>query len=107
MCVCVCVLVVVVVVVWWGVFDICHKKVVFFLRLPLKKIYIQQIRSKLEQSAVVWHSSLTQKCKDKLERVQKSAFRIILECNESSEFTIIGGEEGVPVSKICKKVSAS
>ena len=44
----------------------------------LKMIYIQQIRSKLEQSAVVWHSSLTQKCKDKLERVQKSAFRIIL-----------------------------
>ena len=44
----------------------------------LKKIYIQQIRSKLEQSAVVWHSSLTQKCKNKLERVQKSALRIIL-----------------------------
>ena len=44
----------------------------------LKKIYILQIRSKLEQSAVVWHSSLTQKCKKKLERVQKSALRIIL-----------------------------
>jgi hypothetical protein len=44
----------------------------------LKKIYILQIRSKLEQSAVVWHSSLTQKCKDRLERVQKSALRIIL-----------------------------
>ena len=44
----------------------------------LKKIYIQQIRSKLEQSAVVWHSSLTQRCKQKLERVQKSALRIIL-----------------------------
>ena len=44
----------------------------------LKKIYIQQIRSKLEQSAVVWHSSLSQKCKDQLERVQKSALRIIL-----------------------------
>ena len=42
------------------------------------KIYILQIRSKLEQSAVVWHSSLTQKCKNKLERVQKSALRIIL-----------------------------
>ena len=39
----------------------------------LKKIYIQQIRSKLEQSAVVWHSSLSQKCKDQLERVQNSA----------------------------------
>ena len=44
----------------------------------LKKIYILQIRSKLEQSAVVWHSSLTQKCKNKLERVQKSALRLIL-----------------------------
>ena len=44
----------------------------------LKKIYILQIRSKLEQSAVVWNSSLTQKCKNKLERVQKSALRIIL-----------------------------
>ena len=36
------------------------------------------MRSKLEQSAVVWHSSLTQKCKNKLERVQKSALRVIL-----------------------------
>ena len=44
----------------------------------LKKIYILQVRSKLEQSAVVWHSSLTQKCKNKLERVQKSALRIIM-----------------------------
>ena len=44
----------------------------------LKKIYILQIRSKLEQSAVVWHSSLTQKCKNRLERVQKSALRLIL-----------------------------
>ena len=32
----------------------------------------------MEQSAVVWHSSLTQRCKQKLERVQKSALRIIL-----------------------------
>ena len=32
----------------------------------------------MEQSAVVWHSSLTQKCKSKLERVQKSALRVIL-----------------------------
>ena len=44
----------------------------------LKKICILQIRSKLEQSAVVWHSSLTQKCRNKLERVQKSALRVIL-----------------------------
>ena len=37
-----------------------------------------QIRSKLEQSAVVWHSSLTQKDKNDLERVQKSALKLIL-----------------------------
>ena len=37
-----------------------------------------QIRSKLEQSAVLWHSSLTQKCENSLERVQKSALKIIL-----------------------------
>ena len=47
-------------------------------KCDLRKIYILQIRSKLEQSAVVWYSSLTQKCKNKLERVQKSALRIIL-----------------------------
>ena len=44
----------------------------------LKKIYMLQIRSKLEQSAVVWHSSLTRKNSDDLERVQKSALRLIL-----------------------------
>ena len=44
----------------------------------LKKIYILQIRSKLEQSCVLWHSSITQKCEENLERVQKSALRIIL-----------------------------
>ena len=37
----------------------------------LKKIYILQIRSKLEQSSVLWHSSLTKKCEDNLARVQK------------------------------------
>ena len=47
-------------------------------RQDLKKIYILQIRSKLEQSAVLWHSSLTQKCRNKLERVQKSALRIVM-----------------------------
>ena len=44
----------------------------------LKKIYILQIRNKLEQSYIVWHSSITQKCEDNLERVQKSALKIIL-----------------------------
>ena len=44
----------------------------------LKMIYMLQIRSKLEQSAVVWHSGLTDKNKRNLERVQKSALKIIL-----------------------------
>ena len=44
----------------------------------LKSIYILYIRSVLEQSAVVWHSSLTQQNTEDLERVQKSAFKIIL-----------------------------
>ena len=44
----------------------------------LKNIYVLFIRSQLEQSAVVWHSSLTEKNKNDLERVQKSAFKIIL-----------------------------
>ena len=37
-----------------------------------------QIRSKLEQSAAVWHSSLTKKDSRDLERVQKAALKVIL-----------------------------
>ena len=63
-----------------------NKRMIFLHKLSrftrnkkdLRKIYILQIRSKLEQSAVLWHSSLTQKCEDSLERVQKSALKIIL-----------------------------
>ena len=50
----------------------------------LKEIYILFIRSILEQSAVVWHSSITNEEKESLERVQKSALRIILGHNYSS-----------------------
>ena len=42
----------------------------------LKDIYILFIRNILEQSAVVWQSSLTNEKKMDLERVQKSAIRI-------------------------------
>ena len=42
----------------------------------MKTIYILFIRSLLEQSAPVWHSSITHS--DDLERVQKSALKIIL-----------------------------
>ena len=44
----------------------------------LKQIYYSRIRCKLEQSAAVWSSSLTQRNIKDLERVQKSAVRIIL-----------------------------
>ena len=44
----------------------------------LKKNYVLFIRSQLEQSAVVWHSSLTEQNKSDLERVQKSALKMIL-----------------------------
>ena len=44
----------------------------------LKNIYILFIRSILEHSATVWHSSLTQENSNDLERIQKSATKIIL-----------------------------
>ena len=44
----------------------------------LKDIYNLFIRSILEQSAVVWHSSLTKKNRRDLERVQKSAVIVIM-----------------------------
>ena len=43
-----------------------------------RNIYILFIRSILEQSSVVWHSSLTKENEEDLERVQKSALKIIL-----------------------------
>ena len=44
----------------------------------LKIIYFLFVRSHLEQSATVWHSSLTVENSTDLERVQKSAVKIIL-----------------------------
>ena len=44
----------------------------------LKNIYFLYIRSLLEQSCIVWHSSLTEKNSTDLERIQKSALKIIL-----------------------------
>ena len=45
----------------------------------LKTIFILFVRSLLEQSATVWHSSLSQENIDDLERVQKSACKVILQ----------------------------
>ena len=47
----------------------------------LKSIYLTYIRSALEQSAVVWHSSLTSKNRKDLERVQKAAVKVIMGSN--------------------------
>jgi hypothetical protein len=44
----------------------------------LKEIYVLFIRSILEKSSVVWHSSLTQENEKDLERVQKTALHVIL-----------------------------
>ena len=44
----------------------------------LKTIYKMFIRSSLEISSVVWHSGLVEKNRADLERVQKSAVKLIL-----------------------------
>ena len=44
----------------------------------LRTIYLTFIRSILEQSAVVWHSSLSARNRQDLERVQKAAVRVIM-----------------------------
>jgi hypothetical protein len=56
------------------------KKVASFTknRQDLKEIYILFVRSILEKSSVVWHSSITKENEKDLERVQKTAVRVIL-----------------------------
>ena len=44
----------------------------------LKNIYILFVRSILEQSATVWHSSLSEENRNDLERVQKTALKVIM-----------------------------
>ena len=56
-----------------------HKVSKFTSRISdLKLIYNSKIRSLLETSCVVWHSSITLKQRAMLERLQKCAFRVIL-----------------------------
>ena len=47
-------------------------------RRILTQLYYTHIRCRLEQSAVLWHSSLTLKNIVDLERVQKAAVRVII-----------------------------
>ena len=50
----------------------------------LKIVYFSYVRSQLEQSSSVWHSSLTDDNKKEIERVQKTAIKIILKNNFTS-----------------------
>ena len=50
----------------------------------LLQVYKTFVRSKLEYGCVVWHSSLSEKNKKDLERVQKCAFKIILKLDYES-----------------------
>ena len=50
----------------------------------LKSVYITYVRSVIEQSAVVWHSSLSMKNRKDLERVQKAAVKVIMGKNHST-----------------------
>ena len=47
-------------------------------KFDLKCIYLTFVRSILEKSAVVWHSSLNNRNRKDLERVQKAAVRVIM-----------------------------
>ena len=47
-------------------------------KADLKAIYLTYIRSVIEQSCVVWHSSLTKKNRRDLERIQKAAVKVIM-----------------------------
>ena len=59
--------------------SILHKLYQFDVPMEdLVNIYILYIRSVLEQSAVVWHSSITKGEQMDIERVQKCALKIIL-----------------------------
>ena len=59
--------------------QLLHKIIDFGSSLSdLKEIYILFIRSILDQSCTIWNSSLTQENINDIERVQKSALRIIL-----------------------------
>ena len=55
-----------------------HKMIEFgYRKSELLDIYILKIRSLCESSAVVWHSMLTLENEENLERIQKTALKII------------------------------
>ena len=82
----------------------------FEFRLPMEEminIYILYIRSVLESSAVVWHSSITKSEEMQIERVQKTALKIIL-ASEYENYTtalVITGLDTLSERRkiLCKK----
>ena len=54
-------------------------------RDDMKSIYVSHIRSILEHNSVVWHSSLTEENKTDIERIQKSAVKVIMK-NKNVEY---------------------
>ena len=59
-----------------------HKSTGFGAREEdVENAYFLFVRSLLEQSATVWHSSLTEEISEDLERVQKSAVKSMLGAN--------------------------
>ena len=71
-----------------------------------KNIYVLYVRSILEQSSVVWHSSLTKENAEDLERVQKAALRIIIgkECMNYDDALLKADMESLEDrrEKLCK-----
>ena len=64
-------------------------------RKELSDVYIKHVRSVIENSAVVWHSGLTQPNRIDIERVQKAACSIILGKNYHNyeyALTVLGFE---------------
>ena len=52
-------------------------------KTDLKGLYMTNIRPVLEQSSVVWHSTLTSENSGDIERVQKAAVRLIMGSNHT------------------------
>ena len=63
-------------------------------------IYISYIRSIVEQSCTVWHSRLTQENTEDLERIQKSALKIIL---KDDYFTYEEALESTMLAKLSER----
>ena len=69
---------------------ILHK--LYEFNLPIEEmvnIYILFIRSILEYSCVIWHSSLTEEESKNFERVQKTALKIILKNNYEGYYSAL------------------